>query len=150
MLPRLVLAAALGGATLASGAYATLPRHLPFAPPTAAELGLVGASAQQWDALRQDTLALRQSTREQARARTTEFDALLGQPAPDLRGFSHAVQHDVDAALAQSRQLTERKLDFYDTLAPADQARLRQSLQDELARAQRLRAAMVSLLQDVP
>jgi hypothetical protein len=120
------------------------------APPTSAELGLAGTSATQWDSLRQESIALRNGVREQIKERSGQFAALLDQSQPDLRGFSHTVQHDVDTTLAQARGLQERKLDFYDSLPPAQQAQVRVAMKAELERAQRLRAAVLTLLQDSP
>lgn len=150
MLRRSFVFAILLGCALASGAYAALPHRLPMTPPTSAELGLVGASASQWDGLRQETITLRNSVREQVKARSDEFATLLDQNQPDLRGFSHSVQQEVDSTLAQARSLQERKLDFYDSLPPAQQAQVRVAMKAELERAQRLRAAVLTLLQDAP
>jgi len=150
MLRRSLIFAIIAGCTLATGAYATLPHRLPFAPPTSAELGLAGASATQWDGLRQETIALRNSVREQVKERSGQFAGMLDQTQPDLRGFTHTVQHEVDTTLAQARSLQERKLDFYDSLPPAQQAQVRVAMKAELERAQRLRAAVLTLLQDAP
>ncbi|MCC7250068.1 MAG: hypothetical protein IT473_15705, partial [Lysobacter sp.] len=73
-----------------------------FAPPTAAELGIAGTHAKQWDALRQESIALRRVGREDLRSGMQEFRVLLDQSSPDLRAFSNESQRQVDAHMAEA------------------------------------------------
>ena len=117
-----------------------------FAPPSAAELGLSGAKAQQWSALRQETIALRRVGREDLVAGMSELRGLLDQPSPDLRAFSERSQRDVDAHMAEMRALRERQLDFYESLNPAEQAKVRAVMAQRLDRLAQLRQRLAGLI----
>lgn len=117
-----------------------------FAPPTAAELGFAGARAQQWETLRQDTIALRRVGREDLVAGITEFRGLLDQPAPDLRAFSNESQRRVDAHMAEARALRDRQLDLYETLTPAEQAKVRAVMAQRIDRLTQLRQRLANFL----
>lgn len=134
----LALAAGLAAAAVsAAPARGTLANA--FAPPDAAELGLSGITAREWDALRDETVALRRVSREQIRDGMAELRTMLDQPEPDLRGFSVIAQRQVDAHLAEARALRERQLVLYESLPPAGQARVRAAMAGRLDRLARLR-----------
>ncbi|GEM_PF-5851969 len=145
---RTLLFAALLATGLTAGAMAALPPVRPFAPPSAAALGLGGAQASQWEALRQETAELRDTARRTLHDRIQRLESLLDEPAPDLRGFSREADQQIDAYLAAARRLHERRLAFYESLDPAAQAALRGALKARLQRAERLRNAFATLLHD--
>jgi hypothetical protein len=144
------LAAAIAaGLTLATAVAA--PRFAQsqrFAPPTAAELGLTGTHAQQWDTLRQETIALRRVGRDDLIAGMGEFRTLLDQPAPDLRGFSDESQRRVDAHMAEMRALRERQLDLYESLSPAEQTKVRAAMAQRLDRLAQLRQRLAGFIEE--
>lgn len=143
----LFLAAGLTAA-LAATVAVSAPRQAlreAFAPPGATELGLSGAHAQQWERLRDDTMALRQVGREDMRDGLGELRSLLDQSSPDLRAFSRESQRKLDAHLAEARALRERQLDLYESLTPAEQARVRQAMAKRLDRLSQLRARLVEV-----
>jgi len=117
-----------------------------FQPPTAAELGLSSAHAKQWDALRSESIALRQVGREDLRAGVGELRQLLDQPAPDLREFNRESQRRVDAHIAEARALRDRQLDLYESLSPQDQAKVRQAMAQRLDRFAALRDRLARFL----
>ena len=104
------LTAALA-ATTAFSAPRLANRVDAFLPPSAAELQLTPAHAKQWEAMRSETAALRDVSRDDLLGGMTEFRSLLDQPSPDLRGFSHESQRKFDAHLAEARALRERLVD---------------------------------------
>ncbi|GEM_PF-1495384 len=118
-----------------------------FAPPTAAELGISAAHAKQWDALRQETIALRRVGREDLRSGMQEFRAMLDQSSPDLRGFSNESQRRVDAHMAEARALRDRQLDLYESMTPAEQAKVRAAMAQRLDRFAQLRERLIGFLE---
>ena len=119
-----------GGLTVALAATTALSAPLmarrdAMLPPTAVELGLSAAHAEQWDALRADALTLRQAGRINLQGGVVELRALLNQPSADLRAFSEASQLSFDAHIAEARALRDRQLDLYESLSPNEQARVR-------------------------
>lgn len=142
------LAVALAGTIAGSaGAAAALPRLHALTPPDAAEVGLAGNEAMQWNALRDETIAFRDAARQRLRTGTDQLHALLASPAPDLDAFGHQADAEVDARIAGFRALRDRKLAFYDALAPDQQARMRAAFSTRLERLERLRAAVLELAQ---
>jgi hypothetical protein len=139
-----VLAGTIAGS---AGAAAALPRLHGLAPPEAAEVGLAGDQAAQWNALRDETIALRDDARQRLREGADQLHALLATEAPDLDGFARQADADVDARIAAYRALRDRKLAFYDALAPDQQARMRAAFTARLERFERLRAALLELAQ---
>lgn len=119
-------------------------REAGFTPPTAAELKLSPAHAGEWDALRADTIALRTVAREELGGGLREFRGLLDTANPDLRAFSAESQRKVDAHLAEARALRDRQLDLYESLTPAEQARVRGAMAQRLDRLGRLRAQLIA------
>lgn len=139
------LTAALA-ATTAISAPRLAGRADALLPPSAAELQLTPAHAKQWDALRGEAAALREVGRDDLRGGMTAFRALLDQPSPDLRAFSDDAQRRFDAHLAEARALRARQLDLYESLTPAEQARVRKAMADRLDRFARLRERLVDAL----
>lgn len=139
----LTIAGLLAGATCV--AYAAMPRTRAFDPPTAAELGLDGATATEWNTLRDQTIDLRDSSRAEVQQQMTTLRALLATDSPDLDAFEKNAEREVDSRLAAARALRQRKLAFYDGLAPAQQANVRAVMRERLDRLARLRAAMQDL-----
>jgi hypothetical protein len=128
----------LAGATFA--AYAAVEHARPFAPPTAAELGLSGTYVVQWNDLREQTLSLRDSARGAVRQRIQHLDELLATAAPDLDAFDREAQQATDSYIAQARALKAKKLAFYDSLPAQQQAQVRLVLRNRLERLQQLPA----------
>lgn len=110
-----------------------------FAAPTASELGLAGAKAQRWERLRTESQALRRVGREDLGGGVRELRLLLDEPNPDLRGFTAQSQQKFDAHLAEARALREKQLDFYESLTPAEQAKVRQAMAKRIDRLALLR-----------
>lgn len=138
---------ALGlAAVLAAGAALAAPMRMARAqawlPPPAAELGLAGAQAAQWDALREDALALHRIARDDLRDGLAELRALLDTPSPDLRAFEAEAQRRIDTHLAEARALRERQIALYESLPPDAQARVRAALAARLDRLARLRGRL--------
>lgn len=143
----LFLAAGLTAA-LAATVAVSAPRQAlreGFTPPGSGELGLSGAHAQQWDRLRGDAIALRQVGREDLQQGLGDLRDLLDQPSPDLRAFSKESQRKVDAHMAEARVLRERQLDLYESLTPAEQARVRASMAQRLDRLAQLRERLAGV-----
>jgi hypothetical protein len=139
------LTAALAATTALSAPRALGPEAMQ--PPSAAELGLSPAHARQWDALRGEALALRQVGREDLRDGFGELRVLLDQPSPDLRAFSRESQRRVDAHMAEARALRERQLDLYESLSPAEQARVRKAMAERLDRFARIRERIAAFVE---
>lgn len=139
------VAAALTVATaVAAPRFADADR---FAPPTAAQIGIAGAHAKRWDALRQEAIALRRVGREDLRDGMQEFRTLLDQSSPDLRAFSNESQRRVDAHMAEARALRDRQLDLYESLTPAEQAKVRAAMAERLDRFAQLRERLIGMLE---
>jgi Spy/CpxP family protein refolding chaperone len=135
----LTLAGSLAGATCA--VCTATPRDRVIAPPSAAELGLAGADATRWNALRDQSIDARQSTRATVLHETDALRTLLASSAPDLDAYEREVEQAIDSHVAAERELRRQKLAFYDSLAPDQQAKLRAALLDRLNRVERLRQA---------
>jgi hypothetical protein len=126
----------ISGTTFA--AYAAVDHARSFAPPTAAELGLSGAYVTQWNDLRSQTLSLRGAARGSALQRITRLRELLATSNPDLDAFNRDAEHAGDDFLAKERALKAKKIAFYHSLPPAQQAQVRKVLADRLERLQNL------------
>jgi hypothetical protein len=144
----LVIVTALLISAIAATAYAAMPRPHTFDPPTAAELGLDSTHTTRWTRLREETIALKASARAEVRSRLEQADKLLASDSADLNAFSSDIDHEIDAYLAQSRDLRDRKLALYQSLSPSEQASTRAVMRERIERAKRLRSAFVTLLQD--
>jgi uncharacterized membrane protein len=145
---RVLIVSALLTSALAATAYAAMPHPLAFAPPSASELGLEASHTDTWNALREETLSLRESAREEVRSTLEHADALLADDNADLAALSQSIDSAVDDTLARSRALRDRKLAFYQTLGADEQRAVRSAMRSRLERAQRLRAAFATVLQD--
>ncbi len=141
-----LVAAIAATLTIATAVAAPRLAQERFTPPTAAELGFAGARAQQWEALRQESIALRRVGREDLIGGVTEFRGLLDQPAPDLRAFSNESQRRVDAHMAEMRELRDRQLDFYESLSPTEQAKVRAAIAQRIDRLSQLRQRLSRFL----
>jgi Spy/CpxP family protein refolding chaperone len=135
----LALTGSLAGATCA--VCTATPRARELAPPSAAELGLAGADATRWNALRDETIDARTSTRAAVLRETDTLRTLLASNAPDLDAYEREIEHAIDGHVAAERELRQKKLAFYDSLAPDQQAKLRAAMLDRLNRLERLRQA---------
>lgn len=142
------LIVALVATTALSAPYAA--RGDAMLPPTAAELGLTAAHAQQWDALRADAVALRKIGRVDLQGGAEELRALLDRPSADLRAFSDASQRKFDAHIAEARALRDRQLDLYESLSPDEQARVRAAMAERLDRLSRLRERLAGFIATKP
>ncbi len=144
----LFIAAGLTVALAATTAISAprLARGDAMLPPTATELGLTSAHAQQWDALRADAVAMRQVGRDDLVAGMSEFRTLLDQSSPDLRAFSRESQRKVDAHMAEARALRDRQLDLYESLSPSEQARVRAAMAQRLDRLSQLRDRLAGFI----
>lgn len=145
---RFVLASALLISMLGVCAAAATPHQHAFEPPSASELGLDASHASAWNRLREESMQLRASAREDIRQRLLQADALLAGSAPDLGAFSAEIDRQVDDFLARSRDLRARKLALYESLSPNEQNAVREAMRAHLERARRLRAAFATLLFD--
>ena len=131
-------------------AAAAASRPHPFDPPGAAALGLDGAAAQQWTALREETIALRSTMRDAATRKLAALQDLLATAAPDLDAFNRDAETETDALLMRARALNARKLAFYDSQPAAQQARMRAVMRTRVERLQHLRSALSELAQAAP
>lgn len=140
----LLMSGALAGATCATcGAVGSHWKG--SAPPTAEELGLSGASATQWSTLRDQTIDLRDAGRSALLQEVDKARTVLASDAPDLDAFDRELEQAIDTHAAAARALRQRKLAFYDGLAPDQQAKVRAAMLDRLNRLERLRAAFMDL-----
>ncbi|GMU43012.1 MAG: Spy/CpxP family protein refolding chaperone [Xanthomonadales bacterium] len=106
-------------------------------PPTAAELGLSPAQAAEWQAIQADAKALRSATLEQVKTELDRTQAALAEPDADLAAIGQEYQSIAFAALLEQRQLRNRRLAFYESLNPDQQARVRAFLIEVSERAER-------------
>lgn len=135
-------------ATIAAGAAMSAPTRLPrgdaLLPPSAAELRLSGPQAQQWDALRAESRALRSVARADLRDGIADLRTLLETAAPDLRAFDAEAQRRIEAHLAETRALHARQLALYESLPPDAQARVRAAMAERLDRMALLRERLAA------
>lgn len=137
----LSIAGLLAGATFAT--CAAVPHFRTAAPPTAEEIGLAGAAATQWTTLRDQSIDLRDSARATALHEIDKLRTLLAADAPDLDAFDREIEQAIDSHTAAARALRQRKLAFYDGLAPDQKARVRAAMLERLDRLERLRSALL-------
>lgn len=134
----LALGGSLAGATCA--VCTATPRQA-MTPPSATELGLGGADATRWNALRDQTLDARDTTRATVLREVDTLRRLLASDAPDLDAYEREIEQAIDSHVAAERDLRQRKLAFYDGLAPDQKAKVRAAMLDRLNRLERLRQA---------
>ena len=132
---------------VAAAAFAgtTVQRARAFDPPTSEQFGLSGDYATRWNALREQTIALRETARSSTQQRLDMLHQLLSSNAPDLDSFSRDAQQQADNLLIQARALKAQKLALYDSLPAAQQAQVRAMLLNRVERLQHLRAALAEL-----
>jgi len=135
----LALAGSLAGATCA--VCTATPRVRAMAPPSAAELGLAGPDATRWNTLRDQTIDARETTRATVLRELDALRALLATDAPDLDAYERGIEQSIESHVAAERDLRQKKLAFYDGLAPAQKAKVRAVMLDRLNRLERLREA---------
>lgn len=129
----LALVAGLAGSSgVLAGPF--LPRPT---PPTASELGLDAEQAAEWQAIQTDAQALRQATLQQLKIELEHTQAALADPEADLAAIGQEYQAIALAALLEQRELRKRRLAFYDSLDPAQQAQVRAFLLELSERAER-------------
>jgi Spy/CpxP family protein refolding chaperone len=129
----LALVAGLAGS---SGILAGPFLHRPT-PPTASELGLDAEQAAEWQAIQTDAQALRQATLQQLKIELEHTRAALADPEANLAAIGQEYQAIALAALLEQRELRKRRLAFYDSLDPAQQAQVRAFLIELSERAER-------------
>jgi uncharacterized membrane protein len=139
----LALAGTLAGATCA--VCTATPRVHAIAPPSAAELGLAGADATRWSTLRDQTIDLRDTTRATVQRELDTLRTLLATDAPDLDAYERELEQAIDSRVAAERDLRQRKLAFYDSLAPDRKAKVAATMLERLNRLERLRTALLDL-----
>lgn len=134
---KMLLALALVTGLASTGPVLAGPFLQRLTPPTAAELGLTAAQAAEWQAIQADAQALRQATLDQVKAELDQTQAALAEPDADLRAIGQEYQSIAFAALLEQRQLRNRRLAFYESLDPAQQAQVRAFLIEVSERAER-------------
>jgi len=139
----LAIAGTLAGAAFA--ASAATPHLFRAGPPTADELGLSGTAATEWSELREETIDLRDAARATALDEFDKLRALLATDAPDLDAYDREIEQAIDRHLAAARALRQRKVEFYDGLAPDQQAKLRAAVRDRMDRIARFRSALLDI-----
>lgn len=144
----LALTGSLAGATCA--VCTATPRHQAMAPPSAAELGLDGADAPRWNALRDQTIDARVTALATALREKDALRGLLAANAPDLDAYEREIEQAIDGHVAAERDLRRQKLAFYDSLAPDQQAKVRAAMLDRLNRLERLRQAWLDVASGTP
>lgn len=140
----LSIAGLLAGATFAT--CAAVPHLRGTAPPTAEQIGLAGAAATQWTTLREQSIDLRDSARATTLHEIDKLRTLLAADAPDLDAFDREIEQAIDSHAAAARVLRQRKLAFYDGLAPDQKAKVRAAMLERLDRLERLRSALLDFV----
>jgi len=110
-------------------------------PPSAAQLNLSPAQQVEWEALQTDARALRRQLLADLETSLPQLEAALAEPEADLGLLSQHVQSQVLFALWQSQSIRQRRLAFYESLAPDQQALVRAWLVDVVRGIERLIAA---------
>lgn len=128
----LLLAASL---SLSSAQATTLPI---LNPPSAEQLQLSPAQAQEWAALQADAVALRRQLLADVAQDLPALEQALAAPDADLGLLAQHVQSQVLYALWQTQPIRERRLAFYESLDAAQQAQVRDWLIGVVQRLERL------------
>jgi len=137
----LCLLLGLGAAAQAS------PTRLPI-PPSAAELNLSPAQQLEWEALQADAIAMRQQLLSDVANNLPELEAALSSPNADLGLLAQHVQSQALYALWQTQPIRQRRLAFYQSLDPQQQAQVRTWLIGVVQRLERVIAAVQVLQAD--
>lgn len=90
------------------------------------------------DKIALDMLALRQAARLATIEAIAHWRAVLDDPDADLRAEIASTQTQVDAFIAEFRELRDARLDWYESLSPEQQAVARDQLRRRLDRVERL------------
>lgn len=144
---RTVIRALLLGAVLSVGAInaSAGPARFPQ-PPSAQQLELSPAQQAEWEALQADAIELRRQLLEDVADNLPELEQALAAPDADLGLLAQHVQSQVLYALWQTQPIRERRLAFYESLNPEQQALVRDWLIAVVQRLERVVSA-VQLLQ---
>lgn len=115
------------------------------AMPSAEALGLTPAQAAEWKAIRVDAKALRSATLDQLEAELTEASIALQQPGADLPAVRSGVEAITEVFASERQQLKARRMAFYQSLSPEQQAKLRTWMAREAERTVALIRALRTL-----
>lgn len=137
MIRKTLLALALVAGLASTGHAVAGPFFNRPTPPTAAELGLSATQTGEWQAIQADAKALRESTLQSVQAELADTKSALASPNADLRAIGTGYQSIALTALMEQRQLRDRRLAFYDSLNPDQQAQVREYLIVMTERAER-------------
>ena len=130
--------------TLALAANSVSAQPLPTAiplPPTATELQLTAAQTAQWQSIQNDAREFRQSLLFELATGLPALEADLAASDADLAVITQRVQSQVLYALWRSQPIRQRRMAFYQSLNPEQQAAVRAWLADVTASLQRAVAA---------
>jgi len=143
---RIILRAAILGAVLTFNPVPAEAGPLRLMqPPSAGQLNLSPAQQLEWEALQTDARALRRQLLADLEASMPELEAALAEPEADLGLLSQHVQSQVLFALWKSQSIRQRRLEFYESLAPDQQALMRAWLVDAVRGIERLIAVARAL-----
>lgn len=137
MIRKTLMAAILIAGMSVAGSAAAGPFFGRPTPPSAEQLGLNATQTSQWQAITGDAQALRQSTLQQVEAELGDAKQSLADPQADLQAIGAEFQSIAIGFLMEQRQLRDRRLAFYNSLNPSQQAQVREFLMVEIERAQR-------------
>ncbi len=137
MIRKLLLALALVAGLSGTGTAVAGPFFNRPTPPTTSELGLDATQAAQWQTIQADAQALRQDTLMHLKLELAQTREALAEPNADLRALGQDYQAIALTALMEQRQLRERRLAFYASLDPQQQAKVREFLIEVTERAER-------------
>ena len=113
---------------------------------SAQQLELSPAQQAEWEALQADAIELRRQLLEDVADNLPELEQALAAPDADLGLLAQHVQSQVLYALWQTQPIRERRLAFYESLNPEQQALVRDWLIAVVQRLERVVSA-VQLLQ---
>lgn len=130
--------------TLALAAHSVSAQPLPTAiplPPTATELQLTPAQTAEWQSIQNDAREFRQSLLIELTTGLPALEADLAATDADLADITQRIQSQVLYALWRSQPIRQRRMAFYHSLEPDQQAAVRAWLADVTASLQRVVAA---------
>ena len=103
-----------------------------------------------WQALQNEQRELFRQGREQLSDAAAFARIELAEPDADLAGLAASLETEVDLWMADQRALRARKLAFYETLSPEQQAVLRDELVRRIERAEALRDTLLQIAVAAP
>lgn len=118
----------------------TPPSGFPL-PPTASELQLTPAQTAEWLSIQADAKAFRQSLLAELATGLPALEADLAATDADLGVISQRVQSQLLYALWRSQPIRQRRMAFYQSLDPAQQATVHQWLVQVVDSLERVVAA---------